>query len=1194
MAASDDPTAGSHLTGTIPCLLSKRGNVIVNEEMSHVQDEVGKLQQHLSLLREQYVKLQERYTALEQQHAIVTAGTQVSEGEDSFVTRLLRFVADLYDKEKYSDMSVHLGTRTIRAHRFVLAARSDNWGVSSLADVDALDWSSLDEEVGEAVLRWVYTDHVSLLNEHDFTLSLMRAAACFSLNPLMKRCEKALMGWVTVRNCVRLYTTADEIGAQTLRDHCSTLISTHWNDFTPDDFSHMTAPLLYAMFKSKTKHPLHAAIRLQREDVVFLYLIEFDSQLPGVLDEADESGDMALDLALLGRQHSIADTLLKHGASVTTTDPTGASLLHRAVRRGDEFSASFLMNHGCSVNVATPGDGRTPLHTLVSQNYIDQQTREDMVKVAQTMIEKGADPNIQDKDMKTVLHLTVEGEREEIFRALIEHDNLRLELRDKAGYPVLWYSLKTGTEFGETSYAAQLIKKGASPDAVIGSSGESLLHLVARDGMEEAGLFLTTQGASCNVVNADGETPLHVSCTVGLPSLTTALLQIGANPNLQTYSSSPAGTPIDANDPFAEETEESPTSSLTFRETPLHRAIKNKNEDDIRAILDHKEYCESNKVDSIVMPDLNLRDSDDLTPLGVALGTGQINVAKQLLEAGADINTTDSQGYGLLHMAIQVKEVQVATFLINNGADVNLRTRDGESPLQLCISESLGAVVGLLCGKGADHNSHPNSPEPPLWQALDSKQEDIASTLVQYHVDTDGWAEGPEGCLQTLLHKAIDENREDIACFLVRSGCDVNAVRKPGPGGGGGDAATDQMTPLHLCCSWGLENTVQTLLEHGAKVNARDAENKTPLHHAIENGHNPIISLLLSHPALDLSLRDKSGITPFAAAMSRKNNKAAQAILSREPKAAEQYDHKGHNFLHVAIQKKDMESVLFLLSIHVDMHTRTQDQLSLTPLHLATLSGSEMIVRNLLLAGGGAINELTPQKQTVLHLAAANDHPHLVSIFLENGVRFDAVDDNHNNALHVAVKEGHLSVVRVLLTESRINAEAVNLRGQNPLHVLANYPKDNAAAIAEMFLETMPDYDLNRVDVEGNSALLLAYMRGAGQLCRVLVRSGACLGSTNKHGVNIFNYQVPTKALLFRLLDVLSAEPPWSEGELCMECGTKFGLATRKHHCRHCGRLLCSRCSDKDVPILKFSLNKPVRVCQTCFDVLTLGPAAIS
>lgn len=60
--------------------------------------EVGKLQQHLSLLREQYVRLQERYTALEQQHAIATAGSQTPEGEDSFVTRLLRFVANLYDK----------------------------------------------------------------------------------------------------------------------------------------------------------------------------------------------------------------------------------------------------------------------------------------------------------------------------------------------------------------------------------------------------------------------------------------------------------------------------------------------------------------------------------------------------------------------------------------------------------------------------------------------------------------------------------------------------------------------------------------------------------------------------------------------------------------------------------------------------------------------------------------------------------------------------------------------------------------------------------------------------------------------------------------------------------------------------------------------------------------------------------------
>lgn len=41
-----------------------------------------------------------------------------------------------------------------------------------------------------------------------------------------------------------------------------------------------------------------------------------------------------------------------------------------------------------------------------------------------------------------------------------------------------------------------------------------------------------------------------------------------------------------------------------------------------------------------------------------------------------------------------------------------------------------------------------------------------------------------------------------------------------------------------------------------------------------------------------------------------------------EPLAAEQYDTRGRNFLHTAILKDDLESVLFLLSIHVNVHSR--------------------------------------------------------------------------------------------------------------------------------------------------------------------------------------------------------------------------------------------------------------------------------
>ena len=76
----------------------------------------------------------------------------------------------------------------------------------------------------------------------------------------------------------------------------------------------------------------------------------------------------------------------------------------------------------------------------------------------------------------------------------------------------------------------------------------------------------------------------------------------------------------------------------------------------------------------------------------------------------------------------------------------------------------------------------------------------------------------------------------------------------------------------------------------------QDVDGKTPVHIAIENQHTVIISLLLSHPNLDLTMRDKNGLTPFAAAMTTRNNKAAQSILNREPKAAEQVRIFRHKF----------------------------------------------------------------------------------------------------------------------------------------------------------------------------------------------------------------------------------------------------------------------------------------------------------
>jgi hypothetical protein len=51
-----------------------------------------------------------------------------------------------------------------------------------------------------------------------------------------------------------------------------------------------------------------------------------------------------------------------------------------------------------------------------------------------------------------------------------------------------------------------------------------------------------------------------------------------------------------------------------------------------------------------------------------------------------------------------------------------------------------------------------------------------------------------------------------------------------------------------------------------------------------------------------------------------------------------------------------------------------------------------------------------------------------------------------------------------------MDAEAKNLRGQNPLHLLASYGRDSvAASICELFRECMPAYPLDQPDLEGNT-----------------------------------------------------------------------------------------------------------------------------
>lgn len=88
-----------------------------------------------------------------------------------------------------------------------------------------LDWRNLDSTVASVLLKWIYTGKVS---QENLTLSLMKAASKFQLSELVDQCERYLIGTVGLKDCVELYTAAEELGTVKLKEHCSSLISTHW------------------------------------------------------------------------------------------------------------------------------------------------------------------------------------------------------------------------------------------------------------------------------------------------------------------------------------------------------------------------------------------------------------------------------------------------------------------------------------------------------------------------------------------------------------------------------------------------------------------------------------------------------------------------------------------------------------------------------------------------------------------------------------------------------------------------------------------------------------------------------------------------------------------------------------------------------------------------------------------------------
>ncbi|XP_054707167.1 uncharacterized protein LOC129216969 [Uloborus diversus] len=63
---------------------------------------------------------------------------------------------------------------------------------------------------------------------------------------------------------------------------------------------------------------------------------------------------------------------------------------------------------------------------------------------------------------------------------------------------------------------------------------------------------------------------------------------------------------------------------------------------------------------------------------------------------------------------------------------------------------------------------------------------------------------------------------------------------------------------------------------------------------------------------------------------------------------------------------------------------------------------------------------------------------------------------------------------------------------------------------------------------------------------------------------------------------------PDGEAHSCLNCGLKFSQLRRKHHCRNCGKIFCSKCCSGKMCLPHFDINEPEKVCLNCLLIVEL------